>query len=1130
MPLQLLIKQQNDQILDYSQYCDWTTLKITKQLNMPTQCTFTLNNTNAAFNPPLERAYVQVYSTLRRETLFTGFVAAYPDRTFISTGPPVQNAPRHLMQYAITCTSDEFLLGLKYKDPIPAYINMTQGAILASIANTLMPGFYDTSAIQPGQLVPYYLYDPTQTWPQIAKSFADASNYRYFVKDRKIVFCPQGDAELGIVYDETLGQGTFDPRGLSTKIYQVPTVNDVIVYGQVEGGNQHDDYMVGDGFTGTFPLRHEVFAGASNLLLSDDWTSPSINSANWQMKDPGLNFSAGGAFNVVTGSFHEASTSYIEAVNGVEIAGGLVLEHGEFTFNDYSSGILGALYRDEYCTEFLAGFLIGTPGTYVNSSSGTSGIKISVSASQSASDIALPPPGPGFGDWLTGTSVDLEVVTQQNHSYVLQTSIATSPQASYTQTYSSKFGQLFGGQSSSVLAVVSFSIIDTDIGQQVLAPGTNNGITVQQKSYNVTLPAYAVYCLANNAKLNCSAYQTILSKIPHGSLWLSGGNTHVVDAGTVVPFSGNTLSFENIYAPAFGSPSNPFSPTGGILPLLGPENECAGLTNYIDVNANLNPQPLLLMPPVQYPLGFGFSTQAACITDAGNISNLAFYANTIPIVGSRIRLSTYEAQQAVSRVQLPDLIATEAQLVGDDGVRSAVLTKQTPAPRTSEDCDAAAAAFLTDRNTPFYNGTYSCTSYFYKRTDNDFENDPAVGRYLYINAPGRGITNTNVLIASLTLSVLEAVQEILSYTLQFGPDLNLTKLQANFVNTLPTKVQTGTQPQVVPDPQTLQDVGTTYAPDITQLDVFAITDVEVGFQINQPVEGFVEVRTTDEFWGEPNANLITTAFSGGTIKLALFRYQIEERWFFRINNFGAISRRSKVVRVVYPLRPEMPKLTSIDENYLIVDFAGDIRNIYGIEIRIKDTQEIIWQVPCFSAQDLTIPWAQFGGLVYNATRGFEVRFFNTLWQYSAPLETLGNTPVMVDINVVDETQQIVWDANYATSYRVQIDTVGFDNTHLAVDTIVTDKFFNIAGDNFFKQRWITVTPRDNLGSTNTPITISHEYLPDALVEIGPNEVSIIAAPASASAPTISVPAAFANYATAYTAEGLAVWQTNVRST
>lgn len=967
-------------------YVDWTSLSIQEQINMPTTMTFNLTNSSPAFPGLLPRAYVQLYSTLKKRSLFTGYISATPQMTALGTGAASSLPSKRLFQFAVNCQSDDYLLSIKSVQYIPAFINQTQGAILTSIAETLCPGIFDTHSVMSGDIVPYYAYDPTQTWSEIAKTFGDGIRYRYKVRDKKIWYVPYDDAPLGIEYDEEAGESTFDPYKMQTTVLQVPIVNDVTVVGAVEAGNNHEDYFIGDGLTGNFPLLHKVFEGSSTLLLNDDWTESAFDVQQWYLNDPAGQFNLGdGALNMVCSFSFPLGTSFLQLNNAIELAGGVDVEHGEFGFNDTCSGIVGGLYLDESMslTGCLAGFYISSPNGVTLGASGAAGVQIQ----------------PMYNNVpvMSGNMV----TTQQNHTYVLRTLVTAPSYSRYEQQYKSQAGPVFGGGGDWLPGSISFYIEDTDIA---LATGFYYQPVITKFTVNnVNLPPFVVYGLINNEQLNITLGYTTIAQMPLGTLQAWEG-----PLGLMFP-SGTALPLLPVWQGGYVGPVVPW-PAGGSGAIWPPPLTRSDLTTQERMGQE------------------DFIFQAAQITQGNEADVLAFYAQTLPTAGTPFRFQSWEAQASMSRLQSTGSIATEAAIVGDDGLRAAIVTNISPLPQTSEECDAAAAAFLLDHVGTLYNGTYVCTSFNFSQTSSDQTFWPTCGRFLNLNAPDRGLPKQRMLVTGVTITVGDAVGsmkptltlvpnqvgEVLNFSLTFGADMHLEKVLPNFLQP-PASVLTPQDTANPLNPRNLYEIDNSFLPDVQATMCYPILDTTVNVVVSDNLGLSIEVRKTDTNWGNgatPDlvgvypTTIVTMASkkglriggvlggvlggSGGSPgpvgpqvhsftnpalypgTFTLRRQQYDQTWYLRYVQGGIYSRRSKVIRVVYPLQPNPPTIDSADTNFVQFDYGGsDVRSVMGFELRSSDNKTVIVQKPVYANADLLIdltqtratnPFTPLGGL------------------------------------------------------------------------------------------------------------------------------------------------------------------------
>ena len=163
----------------------------------------------------------------------------------------------------------------------------------------------------------------------------------------------------------------------------------------------------------------------------------------------------------------------------------------------------------------------------------------------------------------------------------------------------------------------------------------------------------------------------------------------------------------------------------------------------------------------------------------------------------------------------------------------------------------------------------------------------------------------------------------------------------------------------------------------------------------------IEIRLEDANWGQG-----ATPDYVGTVTSSVFtlvRQQFEQIWYMRFVDSanGTYSRRSKVVRIYYPVTPLQPTLISADSNFIQFDFNGDIRNVYGFELRqavnvggsYRPGPPIV-QKPCESYGDLNIDLTQtVNTSPLSQNRVFFAYFFNHQWSYSEPTMVTLTAPV-----------------------------------------------------------------------------------------------------------------------------------------
>ena len=1046
---------------DYTRYVIDGSLSIEDSLNVPTLITFQLSNIDQLFVVPRRSSYVTIVSEIygvnggygSGKILATGFVTNEPERTFLGLSqgikstqipPNVAGAFRNqIYSYNINVTSDEWLLNSNSVPYIPAFVNQTDSQILASIAQALMPGFFNTSQMASGNIVPYYQYDPSQTWSDIAKTFGDANRYHYKVINKSIIYQPFGDCPLGIAYDDTtMSEKNISPLELVTGVVSVPPVNDCIVIGDTEPQTNWDNYFIGDGFSSNFQLKHIVFDGTSAELLSDDWTESVFTQGTWTVNDPlgvclltDSNGNAAGSLNIVQkgalGVYTPAnSATYIQSQNGLELGGGLNLQHGQFVFNDTASGgggVVGGIYGTSLFTpgNCLAGF--GITGQTQTGPFNVSGVQIAngntplVYIDVIASSLGFIQPGyvltcsgfynatflngtkqvvqsisnlgnnvfqlicQGLQIWtnpypftpdtgqvtakvndvlvtasgaagivmqpiLNGQFVGQQVVSQINHQYVLQTWIGANTQTRYTRQYGNLTrSQFYGGQNLAASGAISWVVTDVNLGNYVieqqnplfgLFPAAPAPVVTQYTATNVTLPPFALYCLINGIDLNVSINYTVISSPPQGFL-------------TVQSLTGAS---------------------GGNLPWF----------------------PQQLSPPIVYQLGYGMINQTAQIGQQGESYVLQFYTDDIPSVGARIRFLSWSSGQSIARVRDTAAVQAEAAISGDSGVRSAIFSNLSPLPRSSDECEAAAAASITDREYPQFQGTYTVVTVPF-RYENLFSPSmydyPKTGEFLWINSPVRGVSGQNFFANTVRIQLIELKQEILNISVDYGPDLYLEKLlpafQENEQNLLVPK-QTAKTPNYI----TIGEVLNAYLPTLDNAQVISIVNSLTGnyilVDLGAPPITACEVRNIDSGWGIADAGRVGY-FTSQTFTLP--RSVRDQTYYLRAINGSLFSRFSKALRVVYPLVPSPPTLVSADSSTAVFDYAGDVRDIYGLELRAFPATGILFYIGTPTAPDSIAEFSRVPVPVGNVAN-------NVLAVYNPP-STSASFPYSTQLNVGD---------------------------------------------------------------------------------------------------------------------------------
>lgn len=124
------------------------------------------------------------------------------------------------------------------------------------------------------------------------------------------------------------------------------------------------------------------------------------------------------------------------------------------------------------------------------------------------------------------------------------------------------------------------------------------------------------------------------------------------------------------------------------------------------------------------------------------------------------------------------------------------------------------------------------------------------------------------------------------------------------------------------------------------------------------------------------------------------------------------SRRSKVLHVNFPMQPgkplivsTIPVINSVATAAVQYNFNGDMRNIYGFELRCADNYTVVYQRPVASYADLYVDLALNTPLPYVIAPGTYTTliayFFSAAWSYSDP------TPLNIVVPSVNTSASIV---------------------------------------------------------------------------------------------------------------------------
>jgi hypothetical protein len=734
--------------VDYINYVTTNPVK-TDRLNEYDLLDFTLAPVVAGFVKPVRGMYLRLTSNIY-PSWFTGYITNDPEFEYLGRyqGQPVWG-------YKFQASSDEVVLNQQSIGIVEPFINATQGAILAALANQLAPGLFDLSNIQPGLTLARYLPDPTKKFSEIVKEFADAARYRFYAKNHALYFRSQSADSAPLTVDAT--SKLFTPANLSIKSSDDPIINEAVVLGDIEPQNYFSEYFVGDGLTPKYDLASSAFGVESAVLLDDAFQGSQIDSSKWTVFDSVNNYIqvSNGYLNIVGGNNNNYYDIHLDSASLVPIGGNLRVTHGDYDFlNSGAADVAG----------IVAGLWTAAPGrtddlTFPNCIYGIRVEKLG----------GLRPVVNGVVD----TNPALLVTANTSKRYIIRTVFGTQKMFKNVQQYnyinSSGVVSSVGGTTDATDVLIAQTYI-TEVDPATGA--ISNGFPMVW-THTVSIPAsggvYATYIPAVSNDLHCTITNITISVPMQASL-------------EVKPKGASTFT-RKIVGP------NEIDSLDGSAPI-------ATITQSGGVQSKS-------------------TTLGTPKFNAGNPA-LVFFKNTlaqtstIPQSGDLVHLQYRRAGAAVARVRNASSIDSEASAWGDSGVRSITRKDLSPSPRTSAECEAAAAAIVGERSYKHFEGKYTVYS-------DHVTSEPVAGLILpFVNMPVAtfGVPSFNEPIYEVVTTLDAQSPEHFKHEILFGKGLDdrLNKVLSKYAK--PTDVFAPQDSAELPQYVISSAVGNTFAPDV----------------------------------------------------------------------------------------------------------------------------------------------------------------------------------------------------------------------------------------------------------------------------------------------------------------------------
>ena len=156
-------------------------------------------------------------------------------------------------RYNVVAQSDEVVLDQKALPNRSPFVDRSAGDALQQLAQDLLPGWFDTSAVQDVDTLAVYAVNPQKKFSFHAAEIALAARASYRAMNGALMLAPVGAA----TYALNESDANFSPEGLWLSSPNL-LVNDVTVIGLDEPQAYVRDYFVGDGLSLKFYLVAET--------------------------------------------------------------------------------------------------------------------------------------------------------------------------------------------------------------------------------------------------------------------------------------------------------------------------------------------------------------------------------------------------------------------------------------------------------------------------------------------------------------------------------------------------------------------------------------------------------------------------------------------------------------------------------------------------------------------------------------------------------------------------------------------------------------------------------------------------------------------------------------------------------
>jgi hypothetical protein len=461
--------------VDYTAALDGTVApRVERKINQPAEMRCSLVRSSAGFVAPVTGARV-VLTKAGGAFVFTGYLTQAPQFEYLGFGEHGA-----VYRYDLMAESDEVLLDRKALPNRAPFVARSAGAALRQLAQDLLPGWFDTSAVQDVDTLASYQVNPQKKFSYHAAEIALAARASYRAMNGALRLAPVGAATYAVNESDV----NFSPVGLKLVCPKM-VLNDVTAIGLDEPQAYVRNYFVGDGLSLRFYLSQKPFQQSRPALIDEQYVGPGLDAATWVVSDPASAVSVVAQTLQVSGGTGQDGQTTVKFIEQIELGGALELQHGDVSFTGPSTGVLGGLYVGAISAAgCLAGFQIAPSGS-----------------------------GSTIQALINGTPTGALVATTGGHRYVLTTYLYAMEVYRSGEGYHSSLhpaGSGWGGATvpADVRFVLELQDIDPANPATMVAPAT-----VLYDGVITNGPAFCAYALVNATTMQCNIGSTFVTHI-----------------------------------------------------------------------------------------------------------------------------------------------------------------------------------------------------------------------------------------------------------------------------------------------------------------------------------------------------------------------------------------------------------------------------------------------------------------------------------------------------------------------------------------------------------------------------------------------------------------------------------------